>query len=274
MVEPVVRKFNDRRVELLQKQVQSEGREYEVFVDGFKVTWRTSDTEKFFDFEDEIDGTVSELSFLVYSGQSNRNRKYTFLMNVPEIAPPVPVNGLGSLGDVEQRFEQRLNERDKDYELSRLKEKLEDTQEKLGFAEERIEVLDKEIDMLRDEKEANKFNMGGVNIVELGSALIRSTIYAHAPKNTAAATLAGVLGALNPPTPMETIPEVFSENTFRDHVEQPQYAPEQLALLQTIQKAQGTVSVPQLKQVNGILSCLLAQPSQIVTVADLLNIKM
>ncbi len=273
MSDPIVKKYNEHRIEMLRKQIETEKRDYEILVDGIRVLNRTNDADRFYDFETELESTVNELQFILYHGTSHRNQKYTFLMNSKEILPPHPVNGLGNSGDSEQVMNMKLNEKDKDYELARLREKLEETTKQLTLSEEQATTLESELTLLKEEKAAGKFNLAGLNIAELGGQLIRATIFSNASKNSTAAAVAGMLGALNPQPAADVPQEPVTESTFQDYEEHPQYTPDELQILQTIKKAQDTINTPQLKQVNTILSALITQPAQIIPVTEFLKIK-
>jgi hypothetical protein len=270
-------RFDQHKIDSLKRYLQREAdkgraRDYEIIIDGFKVVSRTNDVNEFEDYEQEIKDNTRNISILVYDGdRTNRNTRYSFLLNNDTAITQQPQNNMGSLGEIDQMIQQRLDEKDKEYQINALKEKLAATEQQLDEAEEYQDILQKEIDHLK----ANKYNLNGLNLVEVGSELLKYTINKNANKSPFAAQLSGILGALAS-TEQPAIPQNASEPeceaTFEEQ-QQPQLNEMQLLILSSIQQMEKAFTPEQLPVMNQVMICLMEHPDQLFPVAELLNIK-
>ncbi len=268
-------KYDQDKVDSLKNYLRRESekgraKDYEIEVDGFRVVPRTDDIEEFDEFEMHVRDTTRNVTIKIYDGDSTpRNTKYSFQLNKDNI-PAQPTNGLGGLGEVGQIIQQKLDEQNKEYQLERLKEKLEETEQALTEAEDYSERLEAEIKFLKE----NKYNLGSFNIAELGAEVLKYTIAKNANKSPLAANLSGILGALNNPQ-QEPQQEQAEEEDYEASVEeaQEQPTPRQMAILHSIQQMEQVFNAQQLHTVTQLLIHLMNKPADLMPVAELLNIK-
>jgi hypothetical protein len=274
-------RYDQHKIDSLKRYLQREtdknrARDYEIIVDGFKVVSRTNDIGEFDDYEQEIKDNTRNLSILIYDGdKTNRNTKYSFALNQDSAIPAQPQNSLGSLGDIDQIIQQKMDDKDKDYQINTLKEKLEETEEKLEESEEFAEKLKAELEHIK----ANRFQMKDVNLLEVGAELLKFTINQKAKKSPFAAQLSGILGAISdmdqPALPPKTESEPDCEVTVQEQPGNPQPALTeiQLLLLDNIQQMERVFTPEQMPIMNRVMNKLMENPSQLIPVAELLNVK-
>lgn len=171
-------KFDQSRIDSLRRYLQREAekgrsKDYEIMVDGFKIVSRTDNVQEFDDYEHEVRDTTRNISILIYDGPNTpRNTRYSFALQAePEGNSPKSLNGLG---DIDGIIEQRLSERDRDHELQRMKEKLEDIEQQLEESEEYAEGLEKQIEELEGAKHSKAMNIGELTGIALESILKRN----------------------------------------------------------------------------------------------------
>ena len=274
-------RYDQHKVDSLKRYLQREAdkgraRDYEVIIDGFKVVSRTNEVSEFDDYEQEIRDTTRNLSILIYDGdKTNRNTRYSFALNQENVIPAQPQNSLGSLGEIDTIIQQKMDEKDKDYQLKTAKEKLAETQEKLDEAEEYVEILKEELEHIK----ANRFQMKDVNLLEVGAELLKFTINKNAKKSPFAAQLSGILGALSdmdqPALPPQNEPEPDCEVTVQEQPAspQPELTEMQLLILKSIQQMEKAFTPEQLPVMNQIIIKLMQNPGQLIPVAELLNVQ-
>ena len=280
-------KYDQHKIDSLKRYLQREAqkgrqKDYEIMIDGFKVVSRTDEVDEFDDYEQEIKDTTRNISILIYDGgNTNRNTRYSFLLNQDRDRDrgkesSQAVNGMGGLGEVDQLIQQRLDEKDREYALKNLTERLEETEEELKEAEKYNDQIEKELAHLKAQIESNKFNLSGLNLVELGSEVLKLTINRNAKKSPLVGQLAGILGALNPPDapPANAEPEEEEEEaSFKKHAPQPQLNERQLLILSSIQKMEQAFNEEQMLLMNLVMETLMYHPDQLITVAQLLNVE-
>src|SRR5690242_9935429 len=121
-------KFDQHKIDSLKRYLQREGekgrkKDYEIMIDGFRVVSRTDDLSEFDDYEQEIKGDTRNISILIFDGPgTNRNTRYSFSLQ-GDISNRSS-GSLNGLGDIEQVITDKLAEREKEYEVERLKEQL------------------------------------------------------------------------------------------------------------------------------------------------------
>ena len=281
-------KFDQHKIDSLKRYLQREAqkgrqKDYEIMIDGFKVVSRTDEIDEFDDYEQEIKDTTRNISILIYDGgNTNRNTRYSFLLNQDRVREKEressqATNCMGGLGEVDQLIQQRLDEKDREYALKALTEKLEETEDQLKEAEKYSDQIEKELAHLKAQIESNKFNLSGLNLVELGSEVLKLTINRNAKKSPLVGQLAGILGALNPPDapPATTEPESGEDEevSFKKHSPEPQLNERQLLILSSIQKMEQAFNEEQMLLMNLVIETLMYHPDQLITVAQLLNVE-
>ncbi len=261
-------KIDSLKCLLRRESEKGRAKDYEIEVDGFKVVSRTDDVDEFDDFELHLRDTTRYLTIKIFDGKkTHRNTQYAFSLT-DDVSQPV--NGHGTLGEVGEMIQQKLDEQSKEYQLERLREKLAEKEKALEEAEEYSEQLAEEVRVLKE----NKYNLGSFNIAEIGAEVLKYTIAKNANKSPLAANLSGILGALN--TAQETpqqgqVEEEQYEATIEEAEEQP--TPQQLAILHSVQRMEQVFSAQQLQIMTQMLRHLMEHPADLMPVAELLNIK-
>lgn len=191
-------KFEQSRIDSIKRYLQREAekhrtKDYEIIVDGFKVVSRTDNLEEFEDYEQEIKNNTRNLSILVFDGpNTNRNTRYSFVLQ-GELSTPQPKT-LNGLGEIDQIIQEKLDAKEKEFELKQLQEKLSDTQQALEEAEEYTELLEKEISELKEKRLVQSTNWGEV----LNGFLAAAAKNNKSQLGQALAGLLGVEGAEKP----------------------------------------------------------------------------
>lgn len=276
-------RYDQHKIDSLKRYLQREAekgraRDYEIIIDGFKVVSRTSDVDEFDDYEAEIRDTTRNLSILIYDGDKTpRNTKYSFALNQDSTIPSQPQNGLGSLADIDQMIQQKMDDKEKDFQIRTLTEKLEETEDKLHDAEEYNEKLQSELKYIKE----NRFKMKDVNLLEVGAELLKYTVAKNANKSPFAAQINGILGALSqtdqpalPPEQTADATDTECEVTTQEQGgAQPELTEIQKLILRSIQQMEKVFTPQQLPIVNQVLVKLMENPDQLIPVAELLNVK-
>ncbi len=275
-------RYDQHKIDSLKRYLQREAekgraRDYEIIIDGFKVVSRTSDVNEFDDYEAEIRDTTRNLSILIYDGDKTpRNTKYSFALNQDSTIPAQPQNGLGSLADIDQMIQTKMDDKEKDFQIRTLTEKLEATEEELREAEEYNGKLQEELKYIKE----NRFKMKDVNLLEVGAELLKYTVAKNANKSPLAQQINGILGALShmeqpalPPQQTPNASDTECETTTQEHGGAPELTEIQMLILRSIQRMEQAFTPQQLPVVNGVLVKLMENPDQLIPVAELLNVK-
>lgn len=255
---PIVEeRYNQSRIDTLRRSLQRESdkgkpRDYEIFVDGFKVVPRTDDLSDFDDYEQEIRSDTRNISFLLYDGPgTNRNTRYSFSLHDNQaVADPVP-----TLGEIDQIVAQKLLDRDRDYELSKLKEKLQETQGQLDESEEYASSLQTRIAELEQASKGKMMKWG-----DLGASILMGILRSNAHKLPQG--LSGFLDLDDAPKTQET----FRSNEIEGHASYKkvdaidEHTQNRLALLEQMQQQ---LNEQQVVGVLTIIGYLIDHPEQI-----------
>ncbi|HYD22680.1 MAG TPA: hypothetical protein VEB40_14460 [Flavipsychrobacter sp.] len=193
-------KFDQSRIDSIRRYLQREkdkgrAKDYEIVIDGFKVVSRTDNLDEFEDYEQELKNSTRNISILVYDGpNTNRNTRYSLLL---QGEPSVPASkGLNGLGEIDQIIQERLDAKEKEFELKQLREKLTETQQALEEAEDYADELETKIEELREARLLQSKNWGEV----LSGFLSAATKDSNSPVGKA---LAGLLGVEQNARPIE-----------------------------------------------------------------------
>lgn len=272
---PVIEeRYDQNKIDSLKRYLRREAekgraKDYEIIVDGFKVVSRTDEVEEFDDYEEEIKDNTRNISILIYDGQgTNRNTRYSFALNQDNSSPisAKPMNGVGSLGEIDEIIQQKLEEKDRDYKISSLEKELEETKQKLSEAEEYHQQLQDEIDHIRDEKP--KPTALGVSLADLGTTVLDGLLKKNMPQ------LAGVLNGLMPQQGTPAASEPQGEASFQKQGEgqMPQLTHKQLQYLGNLEAMEEAFTPEQLAIAMIIMRTFMSDPEQLMTVAQLLNL--
>lgn len=278
---PVIEeRYDQNKIDSLKRYLKREAdkdrtRDYEIIVDGFKVVSRTNDVEEFDDYEEEIKDNTRNIAILIYDGAgTNRNTRYSFSLNQDSTSPipSKPVNSIGSLGEIDEIIQQKLEEKDKDYKIAALEKELEETQRQLTEAEQYHTQLEETIIRIREEKEEKpKPHPLAVQLGLIGSNILDGLLKKNIPQ------LNGLLGgvATEQPDPIATeTPE--AEATFKkkgDTPPAPQMTEQQQRNLRNLEMMEQAFDGEQLQIVIAIIQKLMEKPEQVIPVAQFLNLQ-
>ncbi len=264
---PIVEeKYDQRRIDSIRRSLQREAdkgrpRDFEIIVDGFKVVPRTNDLNEFDEYEQEIREGTRNVSFLLYDGPgTNRNTRYSF--SFQQQGSPEPA---ATLGEIDGVIAQKLAERDKDYELARLREKLQETETQLTEAEDYADQLQNRITELEQEGKGRMLKLG-----DLGASIIMGVLRSSARNSEAGKALAGLLGVEDTtslPTVSSTEPE-GNASYQRQEQELDENTRNRIALLEQMQQR---LDERQMVGVLNIIGYLTDNPGQISVVIELLQ---
>jgi len=211
---------------------------------------------------------TEKVRILIYNSQlTNRNDQYCFY--VQKNASDKPLNGLGDLDGI---IQEKLAAREREYEVVKLKEELEEAKKQLREAEEYTEQLEQELETVK----SNKFKLGNIHIGELASYAVESMVRRNPQlltKLPGGEALAGVIEQDNVERDKKKLensePQIeatFQKKTTSDLTE------EQKRQLAFIEQLQGAFNQEQLESVMHIIQKMADDPSLIPTVSQLLNI--
>ncbi len=237
-------------------------RPFEIFVDNLKVVPKTEDPKDFDNYEYYMNEDTEKIRILIYnSAASPRNDQYCFY--VQQIKMEKPLSGLGDLDGI---IQEKLNARDKEYELGRLKDELDETKKQLEEAEEYAETLEQQL----EEAKSNRYKLGKLDLVELGGAVLEKL----AIKNSPALEKIGLGSLVSPGNAPATESSEETEATFqkKESGEASNMTAEQLQYIPLLQQLDQAFDKPQLETVMQILAKFSEEPEQLKTVAELLNI--
>ncbi|MFB6453801.1 hypothetical protein ACE38W_00915 [Chitinophaga sp. Hz27] len=269
----ITEKFEQRKVDVIKRYLQREAekgrpKEFEIMVDGFKVVPRTDNMDEFEEYEQEITENSRNLSILVYiNPNANRNTRHSFSLNGDSSTPvTTPANGLG---EIDQLIAQKLDEREKEYELNRLKEQLVVTKTQLTEAEEYADILQKRIKEMEDKRYAHAVSLG-----EVASVVLKTLVKQHVSRIPGGQVLAGLLGTdLAEDNAIPAPAEVPTPVTFEKASESVMLDEETKNRLSLISEMQGRFNEQQMIAVFSIMDSLVASPEKIDSVMPFLGLQ-
>jgi hypothetical protein len=262
---PIVeQRYDQSRVDSLRRSLQREAdrgrpRDYEILVDGFRVVPRTNDLDEFEEYEQEIRPDTRNVAILLYDGPgTNRNTRYSFSL---QQNGQQPNEQAATLGEIDQIVAQKLSERERDFEATRLREKLEETRTQLEEAEEYAGTLQQRITELEAAQNVKMMKWG-----DLGASIVMGVLRANADKLPQ--SLSGVLeldkAKLPPPNAESTEGAAsYSKAETLDEATRGR-----LALLEQMQRQ---LNEQQIVGVLNIIGYLTEKPGQILTIIALLT---
>jgi hypothetical protein len=270
---PVIEeKFDQSRIDGIKRYLQREAekgrkRDYEIAVDGFKVVSRTDNVEEFDDFEAEIRDNTRNVSITVFDLNTNRNTKYFF--HLQRELSQKSVNGLG---EIDQMIQEKLDAKDREHEMDRLKGKLAEAEDALEQAEEYAEQLER---MLEEEK--NKKAIASNNIGETLSTLATAFIRQNSAKSPALRTLGGFLGVDVETKPIELPAQQAEEAEVsfekKQEASEPQFDELTTYRLSLIEDFQTKLDPHQLQVLFQIIGYLTDRPGELQVMIDFINKK-
>lgn len=234
---------------------------YEIFVDSLKVVPKTEDPKDFENYEYYMNDDTEKIRIVIYnSNLSPRNDQYCFYVKQHK-----PDKGLNGLGDIENIIQEKLTARDKEHEVKRMQEELTETKQKLEEAEDYIDDLEEKLELSANDKHKLK----NIDLVELGSAVLGRL----AEKNADVLSGLGLSGIGNKEQKQLETPQPQGEASFQKKADTAALTEEEQQYIATLKQLQNCFDEPQMVAVIGILNQLMADPTQVNPVAELLNIK-
>ena len=246
-------------------------RPYEIFVDGLKVIPKTEDPKDFDNYDYYMNEDTEKIRILIYnSSLSPRNDQYCFY--VQQNKGGKAMNGLGEIDNI---IQEKIAARDKEYEMTKLKEELESIKQQLEESEEYAEGLEQQL----EQSKTNKFKLGNINFGELASVALEGIVRRNPQllaKIPGGESLAGIIELDNAEQEKKQLilPTAEGEASFQKQAtasitqteEQKRYAAFLAQLEQTFNEAQ-------LADVMLIIHKLAEEPAQVEAVKKLLNIQ-
>jgi len=239
-------------------------RPFEVFVDNLKVVPKTDDPKEFDNYEYYMNEDTEKVRILIYNSQNTpRNDQYCFYVQKHKGEKPSSLNGLG---EIETIVQEKLSAKEKEYELQRLQKELEETKNQLEEAEEYVEELEKQL----EESKTNKYKLGKLDLVDLGTLVLGK----FAEKNAEVLSKVGLQGLSTSSKDLPLNSSEESEASFQKKTgESGQLNPESLQYIPVLQNLDQAFAKEDLEVVMQILQKFTEEPTQLKTVAELLNVQ-
>jgi hypothetical protein len=266
--------FNQNRIDTIKRYLQREkdkgrAKDYEIQIDGFKVVPRTNNIAEFEDYELELKSDSCNVSFLIFDGaNTNRNTRYSLRL-LAASALPQSKNALNGTDEksVATLLKEKLEERDKEYELEKLHEKINDLTEQLSESEAWSAQLEQQVQELQNGQHKKVVGLGELAGYVLDGFVKRNPQILN--KLPAGEALSGLLG-LNDSTNVMP-PNAPTEASFSKKTDSPQLTDDQKGWLEFGQQVQTTLNQTQTEHVFHILQHFKQQPELIPLVLDLLQ---
>ena len=260
-------KFDQLKIDKLKHFLEemagkAQARPYEIFVDNLKVVPKTEDPKDFDTYEYYISEDTEKIRILIYnSNLSPRNDQYCFYVQTNKKEKP-----LNGLGEIENIIQEKLSARDREHEMTRLKEELEETKKQLEESEEYAESLEQQL----EDSKSNKYKLGKLDLVEFGGAVLEKL----AVKNSPALEKIGLSGLVGSETHQNATPVEETQASFQKKASDnnPQLKPEHLQYIPVLQQLDAAFDQPNLEIVMQVLGKFSEEPAHLKTVAELLNI--
>lgn len=235
---------------------------YEIFVDNLKVVPKTEDPKEFDNYEYYMNEDTEKIRILIYnSAATPRNDQYCFY--VQQNKTDKPGNGLGDLDGI---IQEKLDARDREYEMVRLKEELEEVKQQLEEAEEYNEKLEQQL----ADANSNRYKLGKLDLVGLGTLVLDK----FAEKHSDVLSKVGLVGLGNTPgTTASGETEASFQKKDPTGTDNSSLKPEHLQYIPVLQQLDAAFEKVQLEIVMQVLAKFSEEPEQLKTVADLLNIQ-
>ena len=167
--------YDPSEIESIRLMLEAEAKDgkplsYEIKINGFTRVHRTNKVERFEELHNFLNENTKELVISVYPDtNSNRKEWYKYRMN----GLPEELNGL----DMEAKISERMKQFEEKMSMQRTEEKLKEAEHKLEQAELYIDILE---DKLEDQK-TKPNHIGSFDLGKLASSTIEG-IAIHYPK--------------------------------------------------------------------------------------------
>lgn len=250
---------------------KGQAKPFEIFVDNLKVVSKTEDPQEFDTYEFYMNEDTEKVRILIYnSNLSPRNDQYCFMVQ-KTVGSTKSLNGLG---EIEGIIQEKLAARDREYEMSRLKEELEATKQELEETEEYAEKLEEEIKNLKE----NKFKLKNIDVGELASVALEGIVRRNPQFLTKipgiGEGLAGIIEQDNRDKErLLAHPQAPESKASFEKENAPEITEEEKRHLVYLRKLEQTFNPQQAEMFNAVLHAMVEDPSLIPTILDLINPK-
>jgi hypothetical protein len=135
--------YNSQNIQMIfdnLKHVQAQGkaRDFEIRIDDFTTVQRTSDLSQFHCYQNALRGESSEVSFILYKGNSRRYDKYVLIRK----KPITHHNDQSTQAYIESRVKEAVEEHKRKLEHQRLKEENKSQKERIKELKQRVADLE------------------------------------------------------------------------------------------------------------------------------------
>lgn len=239
---------------------QQQPRPFEIFVDMLKVVPKTSDPNKFDNYEHYIDENTELLRIVIYNTDASpRNEKHVFRLKK---------SNEEGLGEIETIIHDKLAARDREHEANAVRNELDATKQKLSEAEDYIDDLQTQLEEVKNSKK--QFTLGEIASYILEGLVRRNThLLTKLPGGEA---LAGIIEQDNLEKNQLAVPS-DQLASFQKKEDTGQVKQEHLQFLPFLEQLVNTFSPNDLHTVIQIIEKLSADPHLLKPIAELLNIK-
>ena len=264
--------YDADEVESIRLMLEAEAKEgkplcYEIKVNGFTRVHKTDKVERFEELHNFLNENTKDLVISVFpDANSKRKEWYKYKMN----SAPETLNGV----DMEAKISERMSQFEEKFAKQRTEEKLQETEKKLEQAELYIDILEDKL----EESKAKPNHIGGFDLGKLASSTIEG-IAIHYPKVLDKVPvlngIAKVIQEENRSKPAQLNGGFEGDVSFRtkSKAEKPSEEAEHEESIKMLSEFIGEHFDPDQKQILGAVIVALGEnPSQLKTVAELLNI--
>ncbi|MCD6068910.1 MAG: hypothetical protein K0S33_3736 [Bacteroidetes bacterium] len=262
--------YDASEVESIRVMLEAEAKEgrpleYEIKVNGFTRVHKTTNVARFEELHNFLNENTKELVISVYpNAGSNRKEWYKYQLNVA----PESLNGI----DVEAKISERVKQFEEKMAMQRMEEKLADTEKQLDQAEQYIDILEEKLELAKSKPN----HLGNFDLGKLASSTIEG-IALHYPKVLDKVPvlngIAKVIQEENQTRPAQLNNGFEGEVSFKPK-SRPEVEPNEHdeAVQQLSDFIAEHFDQHQKLLLGAVIVALGENPSQLTTVAELLNI--
>lgn len=262
--------YDPSEIESIRMMLEAEAKEgrqlcFEIKVNGFTRVHKTNKVERFEELHNFLNENTKELVISVFpDANSNRKEWYKYKMN----AVAESLNG----NDMEAKISERMKQFEDKIAMQRTEEKLNDTEKKLEQAELYIDILEDKL----EEQKTKPNHIGAFDLAKLASSTIEG-IAVHYPKVLDKVPvlngIAKVIQDENKARPAQLNGGFEGDVSFKT---KSKTEPEEIEHDEAIKQLSDFIAEhfdqDQKQMLGAVIVALGENPSQLKTVAELLNI--
>lgn len=240
------KKYDEEQVEKIKKLLENsikigKPRYYEIFVDNLKVVSKTTDVSLFDRYKGYLIDDTAVIKILLYSSSATSPRNDKFLFTVKDMPPTLTL----SQEEIKQQIDKGVNAVLEKRRIARMEEEIVSLKEELTEADETIEQITEQFELLKIQKrdESKEIKFGNVLSIAIEQVLKKNpTILNRIPI-------------------ISTLSGLFSDSSFGNNVKQ---------LGETKLENQTTTVLPKLTGFEEILFSNFNE-AEIMQLIDILN---